>query len=168
MKALTWQSRGKITCETVPDPKIEHGRDVIIKVTACAICGSDLHLMGGFMPTMECGDILGHETMGEVIEVGRDNHKLKVGDRVVVPGMGLGEGRDHDEERHDPKDRSEPSQQGAGASHHGQRVSHLRDRDSGARTRRRTSTIRGPAPGQKTHSLRARLRRPETTAGGSL
>ncbi len=57
MKALTWQSRGTITCETVPDPKIEEGRDVIIKVTACAICGSDLHLMGGFMPTMECGDI---------------------------------------------------------------------------------------------------------------
>ena len=85
MKALTWQSRGKISCETVPDPKIEHGRDVIIKVTACAICGSDLHLMGGFMPTMECGDILGHETMGEVIEVGRDNQKLKIGDRIVVP-----------------------------------------------------------------------------------
>ncbi len=85
MKALTWQGKGKITCETVPDPKIEHGRDVIIKVTACAICGSDLHLMGGFMPTMEHGDVLGHETMGEVIEVGRDNTKLKVGDRIVVP-----------------------------------------------------------------------------------
>ena len=85
MKALTWQGKGKITCETVPDPTIEHGRDVIIKVTACAICGSDLHLMGGFMPTMEQGDVLGHETMGEVIEVGRDNTKLKVGDRIVVP-----------------------------------------------------------------------------------
>ena len=85
MKALTWQGKGKITCETVPDPVIEHGRDVIIKVTACAICGSDLHLMGGFMPTMEHGDVLGHETMGEVIEVGRDNAKLKVGDRIVVP-----------------------------------------------------------------------------------
>ncbi len=85
MKALTWQGKGKITCETVPDPTIEHGRDVIIKVTACAICGSDLHLMGGFMPTMERGDVLGHETMGEVIEVGRDNAKLKVGDRIVVP-----------------------------------------------------------------------------------
>ena len=85
MKALTWQGKGDIRCETVPDPKIEHGRDVIIKVTACAICGSDLHLMGGFMPTMEHGDVLGHETMGEVIEVGRDNSKLKVGDRVVVP-----------------------------------------------------------------------------------
>ncbi|WP_419727820.1 zinc-dependent alcohol dehydrogenase [Lichenicola sp.] len=85
MKALTWQSRGKITCETVPDPIIQDGHDAIIKVTACAICGSDLHLMGGFMPTMECGDILGHETMGEVVEVGRENTKLKVGDRIVVP-----------------------------------------------------------------------------------
>ena len=85
MKALTWQAKGKITCETVPDPVIQHGRDAIIKVTACAICGSDLHLMGGFMPTMECGDILGHETMGEVVEVGKDNTKLKVGDRIVVP-----------------------------------------------------------------------------------
>jgi threonine dehydrogenase-like Zn-dependent dehydrogenase len=85
MKALTWQGKGKITCESVPDPIIEHGQDAIIKVTACAICGSDLHLMGGFMPTMEHGDILGHETMGEVIEVGRDNSKLKVGDRIVVP-----------------------------------------------------------------------------------
>ena len=85
MKALTWQAKGKITCETVPDPVIQHGRDAIIKVTACAICGSDLHLMGGFMPTMECGDILGHETMGEVIEVGKDNTKLKKGDRIVVP-----------------------------------------------------------------------------------
>ena len=85
MKALTWQAKGKITCETVPDPIIQDGHDAIIKVTACAICGSDLHLMGGFMPTMECGDILGHETMGEVIEVGRENTKLKVGDRIVVP-----------------------------------------------------------------------------------
>ena len=85
MKALTWQGKGDIRCETVPDPVIEHGHDAIIKVTACAICGSDLHLMGGFMPTMERGDVLGHETMGEVIEVGRDNTKLKVGDRIVVP-----------------------------------------------------------------------------------
>ena len=85
MKALTWQGKGKIRCETVPDPTIQHGQDAIIKVTACAICGSDLHLMGGFMPTMEHGDVLGHETMGEVIEVGRDNTKLKVGDRIVVP-----------------------------------------------------------------------------------
>jgi threonine dehydrogenase-like Zn-dependent dehydrogenase len=85
MKALTWHGRGDIRCDTVPDPKIQEGRDAIIKVTACAICGSDLHLMGGFVPTMEKGNVLGHETMGEVVEVGKDNTKLKVGDRVVVP-----------------------------------------------------------------------------------
>ncbi len=85
MRALTWHGKGDICCDTVPDPTIQHGQDVIIKVTACAICGSDLHLMGGFVPTMESGDVLGHECMGEVVEVGRDNAKLKVGDRVVVP-----------------------------------------------------------------------------------
>ena len=86
MKALTWHGRGDIRCDTVPDPKIQDGRDAIIKVTACAICGSDLHLMGGYVPTMEKGDVLGHETMGEVVEVGADaKGKLKVGDRVVVP-----------------------------------------------------------------------------------
>ena len=85
MKALAWHGRGDIRCDTVPDPKIQDGRDAIIKVTACAICGSDLHLMGGYVPTMEKGDVLGHETMGEVVEVGKDNTKLKVGDRVVVP-----------------------------------------------------------------------------------
>jgi threonine dehydrogenase-like Zn-dependent dehydrogenase len=95
MKALTWHGKGDIRCESVPDPRIEDDRDVIIKVTACAICGSDLHLMGGFMPTMEHGDILGHETMGEVMEVGRGAaSKLKVGDRVVVPfTMSCGECR---------------------------------------------------------------------------
>ncbi|MBR0875323.1 glutathione-dependent formaldehyde dehydrogenase [Bradyrhizobium tropiciagri] len=85
MKALTWHGKGDIRCETVPDPKIEHGRDAIIKVTACAICGSDLHLLDGVMPSMEKGDVVGHETMGEVVELGKDNTKLKVGDRVVVP-----------------------------------------------------------------------------------
>ena len=85
MRALCWHGKEDIRCETVPDPKIQHGRDAIIKVTSCAICGSDLHLMGGFVPNMKSGDILGHETMGEVVEVGRDNTKLKVGDRVVVP-----------------------------------------------------------------------------------
>ena len=85
MRALTWHGKEDIRCETVPDPTIQHGRDAIIKVSACAICGSDLHLMGGFVPTMESGDVLGHECMGEVVEVGADNHKLKVGDRVVVP-----------------------------------------------------------------------------------
>jgi threonine dehydrogenase-like Zn-dependent dehydrogenase len=85
MKALTWHGKNDIRCETVPDPTIQDGRDAIIKVTACAICGSDLHLFDGVMPSMEKGDVLGHETMGEVVEVGADNKKLKVGERVVVP-----------------------------------------------------------------------------------
>ncbi|WP_322516721.1 zinc-dependent alcohol dehydrogenase [Rhodopseudomonas palustris] len=85
MKALTWHGKSDIRCESVPDPKIEHGRDAIIRVTACAICGSDLHLFDGVMPSMQSGDVLGHETMGEVVEVGADNKALKVGDRVVVP-----------------------------------------------------------------------------------
>jgi threonine dehydrogenase-like Zn-dependent dehydrogenase len=86
MRALCWHGRGDIRCDTVPDPKIENSRDAIIKVTSCAICGSDLHLMGGFVPTMHKGDVLGHETMGKVVEVGKSaKHKLKVGDRVVVP-----------------------------------------------------------------------------------
>ena len=85
MKALTWHGKSDIRCESVPDPRIEHGRDAIIKVTACAICGSDLHLFDGVIPSMKSGDIVGHETMGEVVEVGRDNKKLKVGDRVVIP-----------------------------------------------------------------------------------
>lgn len=85
MKALCWHGKSDIRCDTVPDPKIEHPRDAIIKVTACAICGSDLHLFNGVMPEMESGDVLGHETMGEVVEVGSKNKSLKVGDRVVVP-----------------------------------------------------------------------------------
>lgn len=85
MKALAYHGRGDVRCDTVPDPKIEDGRDAIIKVTSCAICGSDLHLIGGFVPEMESGDVLGHECMGEVVEVGKDNKRLKVGDRVVIP-----------------------------------------------------------------------------------
>jgi threonine dehydrogenase-like Zn-dependent dehydrogenase len=85
MKALVYHGRGDIRCDTVPDPTIEDGRDAIIKVTCCAICGSDLHLIGGFVPEMKSGDVLGHECMGEVVEVGRDNKRLKVGDRVVIP-----------------------------------------------------------------------------------
>jgi threonine dehydrogenase-like Zn-dependent dehydrogenase len=64
MKALVYHGRGDIRCDSVLDPKIEDGRDAIIKVTACAICGSDLHLMGGFVPEMKSGDVLGHECMG--------------------------------------------------------------------------------------------------------
>jgi threonine dehydrogenase-like Zn-dependent dehydrogenase len=85
MKALTWHGKGDIRCESVPDPKIQHTRDAIIKVTACAICGSDLHLFDGVIPTMHSGDVLGHETMGEVVEVGSEVSNLKKGDRVVVP-----------------------------------------------------------------------------------
>ena len=85
MKALCWHGKGDIRYDTVPDPKIEHPRDAVIKVTACAICGSDLHLFNGVIPSMESGDVVGHETMGEVVEVGSENKKLKVGDRVVVP-----------------------------------------------------------------------------------
>jgi threonine dehydrogenase-like Zn-dependent dehydrogenase len=86
MKALRWHGKKDIRCDDhLPDPTIEHPRDAIIKVTSCAICGSDLHLYGGFMPGMKHGDIMGHEFMGEVVEVGSDNKKLKIGDRVVVP-----------------------------------------------------------------------------------
>ena len=85
MKALTWHGRGDIRCEDVSDPTIEDDGDVIIRVTCCAICGSDLHLMGGFVPEMHSGDILGHETMGEVVEIGKAVRTLKVGDRIVVP-----------------------------------------------------------------------------------
>ncbi|PZN99675.1 MAG: glutathione-dependent formaldehyde dehydrogenase [Hyphomicrobiales bacterium] len=85
MRALCWHGKGDIRCDTVPDPIIQDTGDVVIKVTSCAICGSDLHLYDGYMPTMESGDILGHETMGEVVEVGSGVSKLKVGDRVVVP-----------------------------------------------------------------------------------
>src|SRR6478672_7911590 len=85
MRAVCWEGQEKIRVDTVPDPTILNPRDAIIKVTATAICGSDLHIYGGFIPTMEKGDVLGHEFMGEVVEVGRDNQRLKVGDRVVVP-----------------------------------------------------------------------------------
>ena len=85
MRALVWHGKNDIRCDHVPDPGIEDARDVILKVSACAICGSDLHLLDGQMPTMENGDVVGHEFMGEVVEVGSPNHKLKKGDRVVVP-----------------------------------------------------------------------------------
>src|SRR5688500_5152150 len=85
MKALVWHGANDVRVERVPDPKILNGRDAIVKITSSAICGSDLHLLDGFITTMQTGDILGHEFMGEVVEVGADNRKLKVGDRVVVP-----------------------------------------------------------------------------------
>ena len=86
MRALRWHGKHDIRCDDhLPDPTIEDPRDAIIKVSSCAICGSDLHLYDGFMPGMKHGDIMGHEFMGEVMEVGSGNKKLKVGDRVVVP-----------------------------------------------------------------------------------
>ena len=85
MRALCWHGKGDIRCDTVPDPSIEDSRDIILRVSSCAICGSDLHLMDGQMPTMESGDILGHEFMGEVVETGSAITGFRKGDRVVVP-----------------------------------------------------------------------------------
>ena len=86
MKALVWHGKEDIRCDTVTDPEIQDARDAIIKVTSCAICGSDLHLFHNFIPGMLPGDIMGHETMGEVVEVGSGvDGKLKKGDRIVVP-----------------------------------------------------------------------------------
>ena len=85
MKALVWHGKEDIRCDNVPDPEIEDDRDAIIKVTSCAICGSDLHLFHNFIPAMKPGDIVGHEMMGEVVEVGRGVKKLRKGERVVIP-----------------------------------------------------------------------------------
>lgn len=85
MKALTWHGKGDVRVETVEDPKILHPRDAIIKITTTAICGSDLHILDGYVPSMKAGDILGHEFMGEVVELGAEVNNLKIGDRVVVP-----------------------------------------------------------------------------------
>jgi threonine dehydrogenase-like Zn-dependent dehydrogenase len=85
MKALCWYGTGDVRVDAVPDPRIQDPRDAIIRITATGICGSDLHLFDGFMPTMEKGDVLGHEPMGEVVEVGSAITNLKPGDRVVVP-----------------------------------------------------------------------------------
>src|SRR5918994_873900 len=85
MKATVWMGRNTVKVETVPDPQILNARDAIVRISSTAICGSDLHLVDGYIPTVEKGDILGHEFMGEVVETGREVHNLKVGDRVVVP-----------------------------------------------------------------------------------
>src|SRR5690242_18883369 len=85
MKALCWHGTEDVRVDTVPDPTVRDPRDVIVRITSTAICGSDLHIYDGFVATMESGDVLGHEPMGEVVEVGRDVKKLKKGDRVVVP-----------------------------------------------------------------------------------
>jgi len=85
MKANCWEGKRTVRVEEVPDPQILNSRDAIIRITSTAICGSDLHLYNGFVPTMERGDILGHEFMGEVVETGPAVKNLKTGDRVVVP-----------------------------------------------------------------------------------
>jgi threonine dehydrogenase-like Zn-dependent dehydrogenase len=85
VKALCWHGKEKLRVESVADPRVLNPGDAIVRITRSAICGSDLHLYDGYIPTMEPGDILGHEFMGEVVEVGPEVKKLKTGDRVVVP-----------------------------------------------------------------------------------
>src|ERR1700712_3956404 len=85
MRANLWMGRNVVEVHEVPDPKILNARDAIVRITSTAICGSDLHLYDGYIPTMRKGDILGHEFMGEVVEVGPSVKNLKLGDRVVVP-----------------------------------------------------------------------------------
>lgn len=85
MKALCWHGAGDVRIDTVPDPKIQDPRDAVVRITSSGICGSDLHLLDGLMPAMKKGDVLGHEPMGEVVEVGSAVKNLKRGDRVVVP-----------------------------------------------------------------------------------
>ncbi|HVF46707.1 MAG TPA: zinc-dependent alcohol dehydrogenase [Pyrinomonadaceae bacterium] len=110
MRALCWYGKGDVRVDTVPEPKIENGRDAIIRITSTAICGSDLHLFNGYMPTMEKGDVLGHENMGEVVEVGADVKNLKVGNRVVVPfNIACGECFFCRKELHSLCDRSNPN-----------------------------------------------------------
>jgi threonine dehydrogenase-like Zn-dependent dehydrogenase len=85
MKATCWMGRNTVEVEDVPDPKILNDRDAIVRITSTAICGSDLHLVDGYVPTMKRGDIMGHEFMGEIVETGKGVSNLKEGDRVVVP-----------------------------------------------------------------------------------
>jgi threonine dehydrogenase-like Zn-dependent dehydrogenase len=85
MKAVCWHGANDVRVETVPDPKIINPRDAIVKITSTAICGSDLHIYGGYIPTVKAGDIIGHEFMGEIVDVGSGVNNLKIGDRVVVP-----------------------------------------------------------------------------------
>jgi len=85
MRAVCWRGKKRVAVEEVPDPPIINNRDCIVRVTSTAICGSDLHLYDGFIPTMRSGDVLGHEFMGEVVAIGRGVQKLRVGDRVAIP-----------------------------------------------------------------------------------
>ena len=87
MRALCWNGVNDLRVETVPDPVIVNGHDVILRVTMSTTCGSDLHFIDGYIPRMRAGDVIGHEFMGEVVETGRDVTKIKKGDRVVVPSF---------------------------------------------------------------------------------
>lgn len=110
MKALTWQGKQQIGLMNVSNPRILNPQDAVIKVTTAAICGSDLHLYDGYIPTMEKGDILGHETMGEVMEVGRGVKKLKVGDKIVIPfDIGCGKCHHCKDEEYAACDNSNPN-----------------------------------------------------------
>ena len=86
MRAACWMGKTDVEVRDVPDPEILNSRDAIVRVTSTAICGSDLHLYNGYVPTMKKGDILGHEFMGEVMETGSSVKNLRVGDRVVSEG----------------------------------------------------------------------------------
>jgi threonine dehydrogenase-like Zn-dependent dehydrogenase len=85
MKALTWHGKADVRVDNVPDPRIETPGDILVRVTATAICGSDLHIYDGFVPQMQAGDILGHEFMGVVVDTGKEVTRFRTGDRVVVP-----------------------------------------------------------------------------------
>lgn len=110
MKALCWEGRKTVEVKNVKEPNILSPGDVIVKVTTAAICGSDLHLYDGYIPTMQKGDILGHETMGEVVEVGSMVKKLKVGDRIVIPfDIGCGHCHYCEQEEFSACDNSNPN-----------------------------------------------------------
>lgn len=110
MKALTWQGKQKVGLMNVPDPRILSAGDVIVKVTSAAICGSDLHLYNHYIPSMQKGDILGHETMGEVVEKGSMVKTLKVGDKIVIPfDIGCGKCHPCKEEEYAACDNSNPN-----------------------------------------------------------
>jgi threonine dehydrogenase-like Zn-dependent dehydrogenase len=110
MKALCWEGKHDISVKNVSDPTLINPHDAVIKVTSAAICGSDLHLYDGYIPTMEKGDILGHETMGEVMEIGRSVKKVKVGDKIVIPfDIGCGSCQHCKAEEYSACDNSNPN-----------------------------------------------------------
>jgi threonine dehydrogenase-like Zn-dependent dehydrogenase len=110
MKALCWEGKHDIAVKTVRNPTILNPQDVIVRVTTAAICGSDLHLYDGYIPTMQKGDIMGHETMGEIVEVGSAVKKLRVGDKIVIPfDIGCGKCHHCEQEEYSACDNSNPN-----------------------------------------------------------